>query len=48
VFSSADIVNAVETLVHTYLDKRHSGERFIETYNGLSEAPFKEALYGTA
>jgi len=47
-FSSADIVNAVETVVDTYLNERHSGERFIETYNRLGEAPFKEALYGTA
>ena len=28
-FSSADIVNAVETVVDTYLNERHSGERFI-------------------
>jgi sulfite reductase (NADPH) hemoprotein beta-component len=47
-FSSTDIVNAVKMVVDTYLNNRHGGERFIETYNRLGEAPFKEALYGTA
>jgi len=47
-FWSADIVNAVETVADTYLNERHSGERLIETYNRLSKASFKEALYGTA
>lgn len=44
-FSSADIVDAVETVVDAYIDLRLDGEKFLDTYNRLGEAPFKEALY---
>lgn len=44
-FSSSDIVDAVETVVETYLLHRDAGERFLDTYKRLGEAPFKEALY---
>ncbi len=48
-FSTDEIVDAVETLVGTYLLKRESAaEPFLETYRRLGAAPFKEALYGTA
>lgn len=47
-FSSEAIVDAVETVVDTYLAQRWVGETFIETYRRLGENPFKEALYGTA
>jgi len=45
-FSEAEIVDAVETVVETYLTHRGNGERFIETYARIGEAPFKERLYG--
>jgi sulfite reductase (NADPH) hemoprotein beta-component len=45
-FSEAEIVDAVETIVETYLDHRVDGERFVETYAQIGEAPFKERLYG--
>ena len=44
-FSSADVVDAVETIVETYLELRHEGEIFLDTYRRLGEAPFKERLY---
>jgi sulfite reductase (NADPH) hemoprotein beta-component len=44
-FSSADIVDAVEKVVDTYIGVRNDGERFLDTYNRLGDAPFKEALY---
>ena len=48
-FSSAEVVDAVETLVDTYIAKRESAsEPFLETYRRLGPAPFKEALYGSA
>jgi sulfite reductase (NADPH) hemoprotein beta-component len=48
-FSTAEIVDAVETVVDTYIAKRESAaEPFLETYRRLGPAPFKEALYGTA
>ncbi len=48
-FSTAEVVDAVETLVDTYIAKRESAnEPFLETYRRLGPAPFKEALYGAA
>jgi sulfite reductase (NADPH) hemoprotein beta-component len=39
------VVDAVETLVETYLDQRRDGEIFLETYRRIGKQPFKEALY---
>lgn len=46
-FSSDDVVGAVETIVHTYLDSKQEDERFIDAYRRVGLTPFKEALYGT-
>jgi sulfite reductase (NADPH) hemoprotein beta-component len=46
-FSSEGIVDAVETVVDTYLKLRASpDETFLTAYRRLGETPFKEALYG--
>jgi sulfite reductase (NADPH) hemoprotein beta-component len=48
-FSSAEVVDAIETLVETYLRHRESPEEnFLAAYRRLGQAPFKEALYGAA
>ena len=48
-FSSDQVVDAVETLVDTYLNTRtDAGETFLATYRRIGQAPFQEALYGTA
>jgi len=48
-FSSDEVVDAVETLVDTYLEKRESAdEDFLAAYRRLGQAPFKDALYGPA
>jgi sulfite reductase (NADPH) hemoprotein beta-component len=48
-FSTAEVVDAVETLVDTYMAHRESAaERFRDTYRRLGPDPFKEALYGAA
>jgi len=44
-FTEEDIVDAIETVVTTYTDLRADGERFIDTYNRVGMAPFKERLY---
>jgi len=44
-FSSDDVVDAVEELVNVYLEKRREGERFLDTYRRVGEAPFKARLY---
>jgi sulfite reductase (NADPH) hemoprotein beta-component len=47
-FSTEEIVDAVETVVDTYIAKRESAaEPFLETYRRVGPAPFKEALYGS-
>jgi sulfite reductase (NADPH) hemoprotein beta-component len=46
-FSTDEIVDAVETVVDTYLGLRHSpDETFLAAYRRVGDAPFKEALYG--
>jgi len=48
-FSTDEIVDAVETLVDTYIARRESAdESFLAAYRRLGQAPFKEALYGAA
>ncbi len=44
-FSSEDVVDAVETVVETYLELRLVGERFLDTYRRLGLEPFKARLY---
>ncbi|MBK5958595.1 sulfite reductase [Rhodoplanes elegans] len=48
-FSSATIVDAIETVVDTYLTLRTSPqETFLAAYRRIGEAPFREALYAAA
>jgi sulfite reductase (NADPH) hemoprotein beta-component len=48
-FSTEEIVDAVETIVDTYVAQRASPEEtFLAAYRRLGQAPFKEALYGAA
>ena len=44
-FTDEDVVNAVETIVTTYLDLRAGGEVFVDTYRRVGLEPFREALY---
>ncbi len=48
-FSTGEVVDAVETLVDTYVSARESPkETFLQTYRRVGPQPFKEALYGAA
>ena len=48
-FSSEKIVDAVETVVDTYLAlRRDEGEDFLAAYRRIGMKPFKEALYAPA
>jgi sulfite reductase (NADPH) hemoprotein beta-component len=48
-FSYDEVVDAVETLVDTYLKVRAGREEpFLATYRRVGQNPFKEALYGAA
>ena len=46
--SSAEVVDAVETLVEFYRKNRQGNERFLDAYRRLGAEPFKEALYAAA
>jgi sulfite reductase (NADPH) hemoprotein beta-component len=46
--SSAEVVDAVETIVDTYIAERRAGERFLDTYRRVGAAPFKERVYAAA
>jgi sulfite reductase (NADPH) hemoprotein beta-component len=47
-FSYDDVVDAVDSIVTTYLELRRDGERFNDTLARLGQAPFKEKLYAAA
>ncbi len=48
-FSTAEVVDAVETIIDTYIAHRAGpAEPFLDAYRRLGPAPFKEALYGSA
>ncbi len=44
-FSDTEVIDAVEKIVDTYLERRLDGETFLEAYRRLGAAPFKEAVY---
>ncbi|MGB5950707.1 MAG: nitrite/sulfite reductase [Parvibaculum sp.] len=44
-FNEGEIVDAIETIVETYLKLRNEGEIFIDTYRRVGLQPFKETLY---
>ncbi|MFH7812426.1 MULTISPECIES: DUF2849 domain-containing protein [Acetobacter] len=44
--SAENVTNAVDAIVQAYLDNRHEGELFIDTYRRLGTKVFKEAVYG--
>lgn len=46
-FPAERIVDAVETVVETYLEVRRDGETFSQAYVRLGIKPFKEKLYAT-
>ncbi|MBM3558803.1 MAG: nitrite/sulfite reductase [Alphaproteobacteria bacterium] len=45
--SSEQVVDAIDTIVATYVAQRRDGERFIDTYRRVGKEPFKESLYAT-
>jgi sulfite reductase (NADPH) hemoprotein beta-component len=48
-FSADEVVEAVETIVETYLARRRGPEEtFLDAYRRLGQEPFREALYATA
>jgi sulfite reductase (NADPH) hemoprotein beta-component len=46
-FPAEGVVDAIERLIHFYLEKREDGEQFRQTYKRLGHDVMKEALYAT-
>ena len=46
-FDEDGIVDAVETVIQTYLQQREAGETFLDAYRRLGPGIFKEAVYAT-
>ena len=45
-FSSENVVEAIETVVATYMGlRREESETFLDAFRRVGMAPFKEALY---
>ncbi len=47
-FAQEEIPDVVENIVSVYKDRRHEGEKFIDTYNRIGLDPFKEKVYAKA
>jgi sulfite reductase (NADPH) hemoprotein beta-component len=45
-FRAEKVPDVIDTIVDTYIENRHEGESFLETWNRVGAVPFKEALYG--
>jgi len=45
-FRAESVPQAIDTIVDTYIENRHEGESFLETWRRVGAVPFKEALYG--
>ena len=43
--AAAEVPDAVERLIQTYLAHRHADERFIDTFDRIGEEPFRAATY---
>lgn len=46
-FTEGEIIDAIDTIVETYLSLRQGDEIFIDTYRRVGVQPFKDKLYAT-
>jgi len=44
-FAARDVPDVVQLIVDIFVRNRHEGERFIDTFNRIGPAPFKERVY---
>jgi sulfite reductase (NADPH) hemoprotein beta-component len=47
-FESDEVADVIEKIVSLYVELRHDGELFIDTYERVGMEPFKERIYGSA
>ncbi|WP_042301520.1 nitrite/sulfite reductase [Paraburkholderia kururiensis] len=46
-FSAGEMPDVVSSIVETFVENRIDGERFIDTYNRIGIAPYKERVYAS-
>jgi sulfite reductase (NADPH) hemoprotein beta-component len=46
-FAAEEMPDVVSTVINTFIENRANGERFIDTYNRIGMAPFKERVYAS-
>ena len=44
-FARSQVPDVVDKLVSLYVEQRQEGEQFVETFNRVGIAPFKERVY---
>jgi sulfite reductase (NADPH) hemoprotein beta-component len=44
--SGEEVVDAIEKIVHLYLENREEEENFVDVFKRIGIAPFKERVYG--
>ena len=44
-FTEDKVIDAIETIVDTYMNQKEGDEKFLDTYRRVGMAPFKETLY---
>ena len=44
-FTEDKVIDAIETIVDTYMTQKEGDEKFLDTYRRIGMAPFKETLY---
>jgi len=47
-FYANEVPDVIEKILQVYVDHRHEGELFVETYRRIGIAPFKEGIYAKA
>ena len=44
-FAQSEVDNVIGKIIQVYVDQRHEDERFIDTFDRIGIAPFKESVY---
>lgn len=44
-FSAEEVPDVIAKLIDTFVESRIDGERFVDTYDRIGIAPFKERVY---
>lgn len=46
-FAREQMPDVIEKLINVFVEKRHEGERFVDTYRRIGDQPFKDRVYAS-